>query len=226
MAFWADQYFNNWEYRMSIRLLVADDHPMVRAGIKKMIEGKDIKIIAECADGVEAVTQTLKGKPDVVLMDIRMPELDGLNALGRIKIENPEMPVIIYSGFDNPTYIARAVALGANGYLMKGGSAKDLVAAIKVAAKGENTWTRTELRRVTGALATPRPGISLEVPLTQREIQVVRHICDGMSNKQIGDDLEISYETVKEHVQHILRKIGVTDRTQAAVWALRNGLVS
>ena len=211
---------------MSIRLLVADDHPMVRAGIKKMIGGKDIKIIAECADGVEAVTQTLKGKPDVVLMDIRMPELDGLNALGRIKIENPEMPVIIYSGFDNPTYIARAVALGANGYLMKGGSAKDLVAAIKVAAKGENTWTRTELRRVTGALATPRPGISLEVPLTQREIQVVRHICDGMSNKQIGDDLEISYETVKEHVQHILRKIGVTDRTQAAVWALRNGLVS
>ena len=211
---------------MSIRLLVADDHPMVRAGIKKMIEGKDIKIIAECADGVEAVTQTLKRKPDVVLMDIRMPERDGLNALGRIKIEDPEMPVIIYSGFDNPMYIARAVALGANGYLMKGGSAKDLIAAIKTAATGENIWTRTELRRVTGALATPRPGISLEVPLTQREIQVVRHICDGMTNKQIGDELEISYETVKEHVQHILRKIGLTDRTQAAVWALRTGVVS
>ena len=211
---------------MSIRLLVADDHPMVRAGIKKMIEGKDIKIIAECADGVEAVTQTLKRKPDVVLMDIRMPERDGLNALGRIKIENPEMPVIIYSGFDNPMYIARAVALGANGYLLKGGSAKDLVAAIKVAATGENTWTRTELRRVTGALATPRPGISLEVPLTQREIQVLQHICDGMTNMQIGDELEISFETVKEHVQHVLRKIGLTDRTQAAVWALRIGLVS
>ncbi len=211
---------------MSIRLLVADDHPMVRAGIKKMIEGKDIKIIAECADGVEAVTQTLKRKPDVVLMDIRMPERDGLNALGRIKIEDPEMPVIIYSGFDNPMYIARAVALGANGYLLKGGSAKELVAAIKVAATGENTWTRTELRRVTGALAAPRPGISLEVPLTQREIQVVRHICDGMTNKQIGDKMEISYETAKEHVQHTLRKIGVTDRTQAAVWALRTGLVS
>jgi DNA-binding NarL/FixJ family response regulator len=211
---------------MSIRLLVADDHPMVRAGIKKMIEGKDIKIIAECTDGIEAVTQTLKRKPDVVLMDIRMPERDGLNALGRIKIENPEMPVIMYSGFDNPTYIARAVALGANGYLMKDCSAKDLISAIKTAAKGENTWTLTELRRVTGALATPRPGISLEVPLTQREIQVVRHICDGMTNKQIGDDLEISYETVKEHVQHTLRKIGVTDRTQAATWALRTGLVS
>ena len=211
---------------MSIHLLVADDHPMVRAGIKKMIEGKDIKVIAECADGVEAVTQTLKRKPDVVLMDIRMPERDGLNALGRIKIENPDMPVVMYSGFDNPTYIARAVALGANGYLMKTCSAKDLISAIKTAAKGENTWTRTELRRVTGALATPRPGISLEVPLTQREIQVVQHVCDGMSNKQIGDELEISYETVKEHVQHILRKIGLTDRTQAAVWALRTGLVS
>ncbi len=210
---------------MSIRLLLADDHLMVRAGVRKMIQGNDIRIIAECADGIEAVKQTLKRKPDVVLMDIRMPDGDGLNSLGRIKIEDPEMPVVMYSGFDNPTFIARAVALGANGYLMKGGSAKDLVAAIEVAATGENTWTRTELRRVTGSLATPRPGISLEVPLTQREIQVVRHICDGMTNKQIGDELEISYETVKEHVPHVLRKIGLTDRTQAAVWALRTGVV-
>ena len=211
---------------MSIRLLVADDHPMVRAGVKKMIEGKDIKIVAECADGVEALTQTLKRKPDVVLMDIRMPQRDGLNALGRIKIENPDMPVLMYSGFDNPTYIARAVALGANGYLMKTCSASELISAIKTAAKGEDTWTRTELRRVTGALATPRPGISLEAPLTQREIEVVRYICDGMTNKQIGEEMEISYETVKEHVQHILRKIGLTDRTQAATWALRIGLIS
>ena len=211
---------------MSIRLLVADDHPMVRAGVKKMIEGKDIKIVAECADGVEALTQTLKRKPDVVLMDIRMPQRDGLNALGRIKIENPDMPVLMYSGFDNPTYIARAVALGANGYLMKTCSAGELISAIETAAKGEDTWTRTELRRVTGALATPRPGISLEAPLTQREIEVVRYICDGMTNKQIGEEMEISYETVKEHVQHILRKIGLTDRTQAATWALRIGLIS
>ena len=211
---------------MSIRLLVADDHPMVRAGVKKMIEGKDIKIVAECADGVEVVTQTLKRKPDVVLMDIRMPQRDGLNALGRIKIENPDMPVLMYSGFDNPTYIARAVALGANGYLMKTCSVGELISAIKTAAKGEDTWTRTELRRVTGALATPRPGISLEAPLTQREIEVVRYICDGMTNKQIGEEMEISYETVKEHVQHILRKIGLTDRTQAATWALRIGLIS
>ncbi|MCH8044235.1 MAG: response regulator transcription factor [Planctomycetes bacterium] len=211
---------------MSIRLLVADDHPMVRAGVKKMIEGKDIKIVAECADGVEALTQTLKRKPDVVLMDIRMPQRDGLNALGRIKIENPDMPVLMYSGFDNPTYIARAVALGANGYLMKTCSVGELISAIKTAAKGEDTWTRTELRRVTGALATPRPGVSLEAPLTQREIEVVRYICDGMTNKQIGEEMEISYETVKEHVQHILRKIGLTDRTQAATWALRIGLIS
>ena len=211
---------------MSIRLLVADDHPMVRAGVKKMIEGKDIKIVAECADGVEVVTQTLKRKPDVVLMDIRMPQRDGLNALGRIKIENPDMPVLMYSGFDNPTYIARAVALGANGYLMKNCSVGELISAIMTAAKGEDTWTRTELRRVTGALATPRPGISLEAPLTQREIEVVRYICDGMTNKQIGEEMEISYETVKEHVQHILRKIGLTDRTQAATWALRIGLIS
>ena len=117
------------------------------------------------------------------------------------------------------------MALGANGYLSKTCKAKDLITAIKKAAAREMVWTRNELRRVTGALATPRPGVDLEVPLTQRELEIVKYLTEGMSNKEIGDELEISYETVKEHVQHILRKIGVTDRTQAAVWAVRGNLV-
>jgi len=210
---------------MSIRILVVDDHPMIRAGIKAMLAKEDIKVVAEASSGPDAVKIAQKKKLDLVLMDVRMPEGDGLNALGRIRIDNSDLPILMYSGYDNPMCVARAVALGANGYVLKSAKRKELIAAIKKAASGEMIWTRSGLRQVSGALATPRLGIDIDVSLTQREVQVLKCLVDGMSNKDIGDDLDISYETVKEHVQHILRKIGVTDRTQAAVWALRNELV-
>jgi DNA-binding NarL/FixJ family response regulator len=154
-----------------------------------------------------------------------MPHGDGLTALGRIKLEKPRLPVLILSAYDNPTYVARAVALGAHGYVLKSASREELVEAIRRAAKGETTWTRDELRRVTGALATPRLGSDVEVPLTERESEVLKQLANGLTNKEIAQALHISYETVKEHVQHILRKIGVTDRTQAAVWAVHKNLV-
>ncbi len=154
-----------------------------------------------------------------------MPDGDGLNALGRIKLERPQLPVLMLSTYDNPTYVARAVALGANGYVLKSANRDRLVSAIRSVAGGESIWTREELRRVTGALATPRLAADVEVPLTQRESEVLRQLAMGLTNKEIGQALTISYETVKEHVQHILRKIGVSDRTQAAVWAVRRGLV-
>lgn len=210
---------------MGIKLLVADDHEVVRAGLKSLLAGTDIKIVGEAATGEAALKLALKHNPDVVLMDIRMPEGDGLTGLGRIKLDRPNMPVLIWSAFDNPTYVARAVALGANGYVLKTTSRDKLLQAIRVAATGENTWTREELRRVTGALATPRLAADTEVPLTQRESEVLRQLALGLTNKEIALALKISYETVKEHVQHVLRKVGVTDRTQAAVWAVRRGLV-
>jgi DNA-binding NarL/FixJ family response regulator len=210
---------------MSIKLLIADDHEVVRAGLKSLLAGTDIKIVAEASTGEQAVKQALKHEPSVVLMDIRMPEGDGLNALGRIKLDRPNMPVLILSTYDNPTYVARAVALGASGFLLKGISKDKLIEAIRIAASGQNAWTRDELRRVTGALATPRLVADVEVPLTQRESEVLRQLAFGLTNKEIAMALHISYETVKEHVQHILRKIGVSDRTQAAVWAVRKGLV-
>jgi len=213
------------ETRTTIRVAIVDDNVAFRESLENLLADDGFEVVGCASTGADALRLVDEVHPDVVLMDVRMPDGDGLTALGRIKLEKPELPVVMFSGFDNPTYIARAVALGANGYLFKTCKAKDLVAAIKTAAKGENTWTRTELRRVTGALATPRPGVDLEVPLTQREIQIVQQVVAGMSNKQIGDELGISYETVKEHVQHVLRKIGVTDRTQAAVWAVRTGLV-
>ncbi len=115
--------------------------------------------------------------------------------------------------------------LGAAGYLLKGASREELLAGIRKAASGENAWSREELRRITGALATPRLAADVDVPLTQRESEVLRLLAMGMTNKEIAQSLHISYETVKEHVQHILRKLGVSDRTQAAVWAVRKKLV-
>ena len=208
-----------------IRLLIADDHEVVRCGLKTLLAGTDIKIVAEVASGPAAVKYALENEVDVVLLDIRMPEGDGLAALGRIKLDKPDLPILVLSTYDNPTYVARAVALGASGYLLKSCTRDELVAGIRTAAAGESAWTRDELRRVTGALATPRLTADVEVPLTQRESEVLRQLACGLTNKEIANTLHISYETVKEHVQHILRKIGVSDRTQAAVWAVRKDLV-
>ncbi len=209
----------------TIKLLVADDHEVVRSGLRSLLADTEVEIVAEVATGEAAVKYTLEHEIDVVLMDIRMPHGDGLTALGRIKLDKPDMPILMLSTFDNPTYIARSVALGAAGYLLKGCSQEQLLAAIRTSAAGESAWTRDELRRVTGALATPRLAADVEVPLTQRESEVLRQLAYGLTNKEIAQALHISYETVKEHVQHILRKIGVSDRTQAAVWAVRKELV-
>jgi DNA-binding NarL/FixJ family response regulator len=210
---------------MAIKLLIADDHEVVRAGLKTFIDGSDIRIVAEATSGTAAHKLAMKHKPDLVMLDVRMPDGDGLNCLARIKMDQPETPVVMFSSFDNPTYVARALALGAAGYVSKSAPKNEIISAIKAAAAGESIWSREELRRVTGALAAPRNGADGEVALTKRESEVLKQLALGLTNKEIAQSLGISYETVKEHVQHILRKIGVSDRTQAAVWAVRKNLV-
>jgi len=207
-----------------IRLLVVDDHEVLRSGVKAMLAGTEIKVIAEAATGQAAVKYALEHAVDVVLLDVRMPEGDGVTALGRIKLDKPDLPVLMFSAYDHPTFVARAVALGASGYLLKDCTRDKLVSAIRKAAAGETLFTREDLRRMSGALTTPRLAADVEVPLTQREGEVLRQVAGGLTNKQIGKVLHISIETVKEHIQRIMRKIGVTDRTQAAVWAVRKGL--
>jgi DNA-binding NarL/FixJ family response regulator len=210
---------------MSIKLLVADDHEVVRHGVASLLNGSDIKIVAEAASGEEAVQMARKHRPQVVLLDIRMPQSDGLATLEQLRSEMPETKVVVLSTYDNPTYVARAVALGASDYVLKGSSRQDLITAIMAAAKGESPSKAGELRRVAGAMATRQATGDDDVSLTNRETQVLRHMALGLSNKEIGRSLTISIETVKEHVQNILRKIAVSDRTQAAVWAVRKGMV-
>ena len=208
-----------------ITILVVDDQEVVRCGLKSLLAGSDIQIAAEATTGQAAVKYAIAHEVDVVLMDVRMPDGDGLTALGRIKLDKPELPIVLLSAFDNPTFIARAVAMGATGFLLKTCTRDELIAAITKAATGENLWTREELRRVSGSLRTPRLGGDVEVSLSQREGEVLKQLAYGLTNKQIADVLHISYETVKEHIQHILRKIGARHRTEAAVWAVHKGLV-
>jgi len=210
---------------MTIKLLVADDHEVVRRGLHTLFNDTDVKIVAEATTGKEAVEQTLKHKPDVVLMDIRMPDVDGLDAIEKLRKKSPDTPVVILSTYDNPTYVARSAALGAFDYVLKGAPRKELVAAVARAARRDAPTQSSILSRVKETFEKKREGVSEDMPLTERETQVLRHVALGLSNREIARSLEISVETVKEHVQNILRKIQCTDRTQAAVWAVRKELV-
>jgi DNA-binding NarL/FixJ family response regulator len=209
----------------TIKVLVADDHEVVRQGLASLLSGTDIKIVAEADTAERAVQLARKHRPDVVLLDVRMPDGDGLSALARIRDEHPLARVVMLSTYDNPTYIARAVAMGASDYVLKGSTRQELIAAITAAAHGQSPSKTGELKKISTSMATRDRSDHSDVPLTERELQVLRHLALGLSNKDIGRSLSISVETVKEHVQNVLRKIAVTDRTQAAVWAVRKGLV-
>jgi DNA-binding NarL/FixJ family response regulator len=210
---------------VSNKILFVDDHEVVRIGLKNMMVGTGNEITEEASNAEQGYLKYIGGKFDLVILDVRLPGGDGLQLLGKIKSHNPNQPVLVFTAYDNPTYSARAVALGANGYLLKTEGPNKIIDAINRTAQGESIWRREELRRVTGALATMRIGMESEIPLTMREGEVLKQLANGLTNKEIALSLGISYETVKEHVQHILRKIGVSDRTQAAVWAVRNNLV-
>lgn len=210
---------------MPVRLLVADDHPVVRAGLREGLTQYDISIVGEAEDGLSLLTLVGAIPCDLALLDIRLPGIDGLEILARLRNQHPGLPVVLMTGYDNPSFVYRAITLGAAGYLTKSASLAKYAEILRTAANGTSTFTRDDLRRVTGALATPRLGPEYEVPLTNRECEVLVRLGEGLTNKQVAERMKISYETVKEHVQHILQKIGVVDRTQAVYWGLRNGVI-
>ncbi|MEI7782385.1 MAG: response regulator transcription factor [Planctomycetota bacterium] len=209
---------------MAVKVLVVDDHEIVRRGIASLIADTGIELVAEAATGEEATKLARKHKPDVVLLDVRMGKKNGLDSIRQIRSAAPNTRVVMLSAFDNTTYVARAVSAGAHDYVLKSATRKELLEALTNAAKGTSPSRSGELRRIAGAMSHRTATVNSEVPLTPRETQVLRLIAMGLSNKEIGDSLEISIETVKEHVQNLLRKISLDDRTQAAVWAIRHGL--
>jgi len=209
---------------MAIRVVIADDHEVLREGLVRLFDGSEIEVAAEVETGEDALRKTVESSPDVVLLDIRMKDGDGLWALEQIKQRFPHLPVLILSTYDNPTYIAQAMAHGASGYLLKGNNLDEIVENIQAAAAGASVWPPEELRRFGRRSVQTAAVADLEVTLTSREQEVLQHVTQGLTNKQIGEALHISAETVKEHIQNILRKIGVSDRTQAAVWAARKGI--
>ncbi len=211
---------------MSIRLLIADDHELVRSGLVAMLEGTEIEIIAQATNADEALALALEHRPAVLLTDVRMPPRDGLLVIEKIREASPETQVVVFSTYDNPTYVARSIAMGAADYVLKGANRHQLTTAILRAARGEEPPETSLLQRLKSSMARRKDRSDTnDIPLTNRELQVLRHIALGLSNREIGRSLGISIETVKEHVQNILRKVDANDRTQAAVWAVRRGLI-
>lgn len=210
---------------MPIKLVIADDHDLVRSGLKSLVTSKDIKVVGEATTGEEAVRRVIRARPNVLLMDVMMPEIDGLDALEKIREKSPKTKTVMMSAYENPTYIARAIALGAQGFVSKEASSNEIIAAIKAAHNGEPPPEDSMMAMIRENLITRYDPSEDEVPLTKREYQVLRHLAFGLSNREIGYSLEISIETVKEHVQNILRKLDAQDRTEAAVWAVKRGLV-
>ena len=181
--------------------------------------------MADAATGNEAITMTKRHKPDVLLLDVRMPDMDGLDALEQIRENTPATRVIMISAHDNPSYVARAVVLGAEDFLLKDAPAEAYVAAIERSVGGGELAPDTLFSRIKATLdVRPNPKAD-DVPLTRREYQALRHLAYGLSNREIARSLTISIDTVKEHVQNVLRKLKVSDRTAAAVWIVKRGLV-
>ena len=207
--------------------MVVDDHEVVRDGLVRFLEDQTTRVVATAASAAEALEKLNNASPHAVLMDIRMDEFDGLWALEKIKEASPRLPVVLLTSYENPTYMARAVALGASDYLLKNASRQVIMDAIHRSIQGDPMPTDGFLSRIRRSMDDSRAASPqvLDFLLTPREVQVLRHIGLALSNKEIARCLQISVETVKEHVQNILRKTKASDRTDAAVKAVRWGLV-
>jgi DNA-binding NarL/FixJ family response regulator len=212
---------------MTVRVLVADDQSMVRAGFRMLLSGEpDIEVVAEASNGLEAVDKASRLHPTVVLMDIRMPELDGLEATRRIVAADDMARVLILTTFDLDEYVYEALRAGASGFVLKDDPPEQLLAAIRTVAAGDALLSPSITKRVIKQFTrAPRPEPPKEVEeLTERELDVFRLISRGLSNAEIGEELFISEATVKTHVTHILQKLDLRDRVQAVVLAYQTGL--
>jgi NarL family two-component system response regulator LiaR len=210
-----------------IRVLVADDHAIVRKGIRALLATEpDIEVVGEAENGREAVIEVEKLQPDVILMDLVMPEMDGVEAIHRITARQPEARTLVLTSFAADDKVFPAIKAGALGYLLKDSSPEELVQAIHQVYRGESSLHPAIARKLLQELSHPSERPPTPEPLTEREVEVLRLIARGQSNQEIADQLVISEATVRTHVSNILGKLHLASRTQAALYALREGLAS
>ncbi|RMF46867.1 MAG: DNA-binding response regulator [Anaerolineae bacterium] len=209
----------------SPRILIADDHGIVRSGLSTLLRSAGFEVVAAVADGVQAVEQACALQPDLALLDIRMPGMDGLQALREIKACSPGTVVVILTTYANLEYLSQAVMAGAAGYLTKDLEPERLPELLQTVLSGENLLDERMLQRVLDEAAREiRTEPEELADLTEQEIRVLALIARGLNNQQIAETLYVSRNTVKTHVRHIFEKLHVSDRTQAAIWAVRHGL--
>ena len=209
-----------------IRVLIADDHAVVRQGLRTFLDLQaDIDVVGEASDGVEAVAAAAEHAPDVILLDLVMPELDGIGALRRLREVAPAARVIVLTSFGEDERLFAALRAGATGYLLKDVEPAELVRGIRTAHAGQSPLSPAVAARVVEELASGG-GAGRADELTPRELEVLCLIARGRSNKRIALELGVAEKTVKTHVSHVLAKLGLSDRTQAALYAVREGLVS
>ena len=205
-----------------IRVVVADDHPIVRQGVVALLQNEsDIQVVADVADGRAAVSATLLEEPDVVLMDLRMPEMDGVEATRAVRARRPEVAVLVLTTYDTDEAIVRAVEAGAAGYMLKDSPTADLVEAVRRAAAGETVLAPPITKRLVERMHKVSPDA-----LTAREIDVLREVANGNTNAGVAERLHISEATVKTHLLHIYDKLGVSDRAAAVAQAYERGVLS
>lgn len=211
-----------------IRVLVVDDQRLMRAGIVSLLEIQDgIEVVGQAANGEEAIELSLALQPDVVLMDVRMPVMDGIAATEQICRQHPDCHVLMLTTFDDEEYIVDALQVGASGYLLKNIPANDLAQAIQAVHRGIYQLDSAVASKIVGALNTRKDNTSStsNIDLTAREVDVLRLIAEGATNKEIAEKLFISEGTVKNHISNMLNRLGLRDRTQAAIYARENGLL-
>jgi len=211
----------------SIRVLVADDHVVVRQGIRALLATEpDIEVVGEAENGREAVAETDRLQPDVILMDLVMPEMDGIEAIRRITAQQPEARILVLTSFAADDKVFPAIKAGALGYLLKDSEPEELVGAIHQVHRGESSLHPAVARKLLQELSRPPKKPPTPEPLTEREVEVLRLVAQGRSNQEIAEELVISEATARTHVSNILRKLHLASRTQAALYALREGLAS
>ncbi len=211
----------------NIRVLIADDHPLIREGLRGLLAAEPgLELVGEAADGSEAVEKTALLRPDVILLDLLMPVKSGIEAIIQIKENDPEARILVLTSFADDDQVFPALRSGALGYLLKDSSPQDLLRAIRSVYRGESSLHPTIARRLVLQFSQPAVDSSPENPLTQREVEVLKLVAQGLSNQNIADELVVSERTVGKHVGNILEKLHLANRTQAALYALREGLTS